>query len=344
MALIIAMEAFNKREFPHLPLKLWFEENKRDFPWRGSPTPYAVWVSEVMLQQTQAAVVVPYFERWMARFPTLKSLATASIDEVIKLWEGLGYYSRARNLHAGANYIVDHFGGELPSDPELLAKVKGLGPYTIGAILSFAFHQKAVALDGNVARVISRFFCIEDPSHFREKVKQILPDSEPWVMMEALIELGAKVCTRRPNCAACPLEGECQALYLGKVDLLPIKKKRPPITLLERDVLLIQHKDSFLVQRHLGKKVMSGLYEFPYVDKGVPPFYPGKFLRKLKPVSHTFTRYKSHLFPSIWIAEEKNEIEGFVWKEASELSKLAFSSGHRQILNQLLEHYAHLTY
>lgn len=165
------MDPFNKQDFPLIKLKHWFEENKRNFPWRGKPSPYAVWVSEVMLQQTQASVVVPYFERWIVRFPSIEVLASASIEEVIKLWEGLGYYSRARSLHEGAKFLVEHHNGTLPSDPIALAKVKGLGPYTIGAILSFAFHQKAAAIDGNVTRVMSRFFLhrAEHSSSFTSK-------------------------------------------------------------------------------------------------------------------------------------------------------------------------------
>ena len=131
-------------------LKQWFINEKRDLPWRENPSPYAVWVSEMMLQQTQVSVVIPYFMRWMDRFPSIRALASADISEVIKVWEGLGYYSRARYLHEGARYIVEHFGGELPSDEESLKKIKGIGPYTIGAIRSFAFHQRTSAVDGNV--------------------------------------------------------------------------------------------------------------------------------------------------------------------------------------------------
>lgn len=346
------MTTLNKQDFSHNSLRDWFEENKRNFPWRPAPSPYAVWVSEVMLQQTQASVVVSYFERWMARFPTVESLASAPIEEVIKLWEGLGYYSRARNLHEGAKFLVEHHNGQL--DPKILAQVKGLGPYTIGAILSFAFHQKAVALDGNVARVISRFFCIEEPidipsvqKRLREKVEEILPDTEAWIMMEALIELGATVCTRRPACALCPLQEDCRAFHLGKAELLPNKKERPSITLLEREVLLINHQEAFLVQQHHGKKVMSGLYEFPYVDRGqAHTFYPSplQHRKNLKNLVHTFTRYKSQLFPSLWIAEERREIGGFEWLPLEKLGALPFSSGHRQILKFLLENYANLTH
>src|SRR3990167_4180187 len=146
--------------FDHESLKRWFFINRRILPWRENPSPYEVWVSEVMLQQTRVSVVIPYFNRWMKHFPTISDLAKASIEAIIKVWEGLGYYSRARNLHEGAKYLLQFHAGELPDSPEHLKKVRGLGPYTIGAIRSFAFKQKAAAIDGNVLRVIARYFSI----------------------------------------------------------------------------------------------------------------------------------------------------------------------------------------
>ena len=140
----------------------WFQENQRSFPWRQAPTPYQVWISEVMLQQTRAIVVIDYFNRWMKAFPDIFSLTRATLEEVIKAWEGLGYYSRARNMHKAAELIVKRWNGQLPDQREDLEDIPGLGPYTIGAILAFGFHQKAVALDGNVLRVLSRYFCIEE--------------------------------------------------------------------------------------------------------------------------------------------------------------------------------------
>ena len=138
-------------------LHAWFEENKRDFPWRKEPTPYHVLVSEIMLQQTRASVVIPYFEKWMRRFPSVQALAEADLDEVIKLWEGLGYYSRARNLYAAAVQIEREFGGKIPDSKEELSRIRGLGPYTVGALLSFGFNKRAVAVDGNVTRVLALF-------------------------------------------------------------------------------------------------------------------------------------------------------------------------------------------
>ncbi len=336
-------------------LKNWFQQEKRNFPWRNSPSPYAVWISEVMLQQTRAAVVIPYFERWMKRFPSIQSLADATVDEVIKMWEGLGYYSRARALHEGARYVVAHYHGKLPSLPHHLQKVKGLGSYTIGAIRSFAFHQKAPAVDGNVMRVISRLYCYEEEidqqlakKQIQKKVKELLPDTEPWVIMEALIELGATICVKNPQCEKCPMQEICEADRRGKAEQLPRKKRKEQTILLQRSVFVIYHQREFLIQRQEGKKVMAGLYEFPYFDKETtaPSFYPGKLHKKqkCKEVKHTFTRYRARLFPTIWEAEEKKEVEGFLWASSEKMKTFPFSSGHRKIYQELMEEHANLTY
>lgn len=333
------MDAFHKKEFFQTAIKHWFQEEKRSFPWRLNPTPYTVWVSEIMLQQTLAAVVIPYFERWMRRFPTIESLAAAPLEEVIKLWEGLGYYSRARFLHEAAQEIVSIHRSKIPNTLEGLKKIKGIGSYTAGAILNFAFHQKASAVDGNVARVVARLFCIEEEispkvlQSITKIVEEILPDSESWIIMEGLIELGALVCKKAPECTQCPLQDGCLAFQRGKAEIIPPKKKRPKITHLKRFVFLIEHQDNFLIQKVEGKKVMSGLYEFPYLSDNVF-YYPEQlqFIKTLNPVSHSFTRYRAELFPSLWRAENKCDLKGYIWADRKELKNLPFSSGHRKIL------------
>lgn len=336
-------------------LRDWFEDKRRSFPWRKAPSPYRVWVSEVMLQQTRASVVVPYFLRWMEQFPTIESLAMAPLDEVIKAWEGLGYYSRARNLHEGARYLLTHHHGELPCDAKALQEVKGLGPYTIGAILSFAFHQKAAAIDGNVTRVITRLFCIEEVVSTRSaqktieaKVLELLPKTEPWVVMEALIELGATVCTPRPNCLDCPFQDDCVGYQTGRAERLPMKKPPAPLTRLERVVPLICHQGAYLVQKHALGKVMAGLYEFPYFPKEDiwHAFYPGPLQegQELERVKHTFTRFEVTLYPSLWHAAKREEVEGFCWKDIHVLSTLPFSAGHKKVLLMLEEVNAHFTH
>lgn len=349
------MESFHKKEIIGDALKHWFEKEKRIFPWRGNPTPYSVWVSEIMLQQTRASVVVPYFLRWMERFPTVQSLAESTLEEVMKMWEGLGYYSRARALHEGAKYIVTHFQGEIPAEPSLLKKIKGIGPYTAGAIQSFAFHQKSPAIDGNVMRVIARLYCFEKnidtvkaQQYIRAKVEELLPDHEPWVIMEALIELGATLCGRIPECRKCPFNKVCLGYQKEKADLLPIKKEPVKVIRLRRFVPIIHHDGEFLLQQHEGKKVMSGLCEFPYFEDAAAFkfFYPEKLEKKttLKHVTHTFTRYRVRLIPSLWSAREKIEKEGFFWIRWENMKKLPFSSGHRKILRELQEEYENITY
>ncbi len=338
------------QKFPVNELQEWFLEVKRDFPWREDLGPYAVWVSEVMLQQTQASVVVPYFLNWIRLFPDVKALAEAPLEAVIKAWEGLGYYSRARNLHEGAAFIVAHFDGVFPSQEEDLKKIKGLGPYTIGAILSFAFHKKKAAVDANVARVISRYFLIQEDvtslktlAHIRFLVESLLPNEDPHIAMEALIELGALVCKKKANCFSCPLKGDCLAFQANKTEEIPILKPKGQTIALFRSVAILKWEDFFLLRKEEGKKVMAGLYEFPYVESknlGVQDIeavfgLKGAFHSHLSPVSHTFTKYKAHLIPSLWNVLEKRDKKGYLWVKFKDLEKLPFSSGHRKILHQL---------
>lgn len=329
-------------------LKEWFFRVKRDLPWRGNPSPYEVWISEVMLQQTQVSVVIDYFIRWMKAFPTIEVLASSPIQEVIKVWEGLGYYSRARNLHKAAQMLI----GGLPSTKEELLKIPGIGAYTAGAILSFAFHQKAAAVDGNVLRVMTRYFCIEEEidrpavqKKVTQLVEELLPDQQPWVAMEALIELGAQVCKKKPECFSCPLKNSCQGKRRGVVEALPMKGKKTAITQLIRHVAVIKVEDHLLVRKEGFGKVMADLYEFPYWENECRAEELGLelvFSKKLKKVKHSFTRFRSELFPILWEAKEMRPIRGFEWVSLKEIAKIPFSSGHRRIMQEVI--HAHFTY
>lgn len=337
-------------------LKNWFLNEKRDLPWRNSPTPYAVWISEVMLQQTQVAVVIPYFERWMQRFPSISSLAEAKLDEVIKLWEGLGYYSRARSLHEGAQFVMQHFQGELPDDAEKLSEIKGLGPYTVAAILSFAFRKKAAAVDGNVLRVLSRYFSVEEDiakaktiNKMREIAWQILPDNESWIQNEALIELGATICKKKPKCIECPLRPECKAFIHGSTDRLPFKSSKVVTEYLYRIVPVITSGNKFLIQRGQKGKVMSDLHEFPYFETNKKGWSLKKvlselnsqwslkleYVKQLPDVQHSFTKFQVKLTPILFHCRMQQPVEGHEWFTESELKQLAFSSGHRRIFEAL---------
>lgn len=345
-----------KDSFNHVHLKAWFIAKKRLLPWRETTNPYFIWVSEVMLQQTQVSVVIPYFLKWTQRFPNIRELAKASLDEVIKAWEGLGYYSRVRHLHEAAKYLVEHFHGQLPDEEEQLKKIKGLGPYTVGAILSFAFHQKKAAVDGNVMRVLTRYFGLEDDiakpatlTKLRQLAQELLPDDEPWVINEALIELGATICQRKANCQACPLQTSCLGFKREMVDRLPIKSKKTKIEYLFRFVPIIQHGSTYLVKRGEKGALMSDLYEFPYFEMKDKNFslhdlqaqviqeYALSIEQKqvLLEVNHGFTRYQVRLYPVLFMCQQPKKIDGLDWLSYDSLKQLAFSSGHRRIFQQL---------
>lgn len=338
-------------------LRKWFLAKKRNLPWRDSPSPYQVWVSEVMLQQTQVEVVIEYYHRWMEKFPSIQKLAEASLEEVIKAWEGLGYYSRARRLHEGAIQICKEFGGKLPSNEEDLMKIKGIGPYTVGAILSFAFHHKKAAVDGNVLRVMARHKLIEEDigkqvviRNISKIVQESLPEENPWEITEALIELGALVCKKKPLCGQCPIRTSCKAYEKNKIDVLPIKKKtESSISLYRAVVILISEDKRVLCVKESDKsKIMADLWEFPYLEEPqliespqVPAFLSQLFteepvfLEELKLITHSFTKYRAYLFPSMWKVSETPTPPGYKWIHLSELSLFPFSSGHRAIKDEI---------
>lgn len=307
-----------------------------------------------MLQQTRASVVVGYFEKWLTRFPTIRVLAEADVNEVIKLWEGLGYYSRARNIHAAAQQIMRNFGGEIPDSAEELAQIRGLGPYTIGALLNFGFQKKAVAIDGNVSRVLSRYFLIEEniqkaktKKRLAELAFQSLDSKEPWVTSEAWIELGATICTPKPQCGLCPLQKGCLGYQSKKAENLPIKSSPVETIALHRIVFVLESRGKLLVKKRAIGEVMADLYEFPYVEKSLDllPI----FLKRLKSVKHTFTRYIAHLSPYYGSFHERSEVsrflkpfglpslEGYEWLDLEQLIQAPFSSGHRKILHQWID-------
>ena len=338
-----------------LGLKTWFLKNKRDFPWRKGCSPYQIWISEIMLQQTQASVVVPYFQRWITRFPNIEDLASAPYEEVLKYWEGLGYYSRVRNLQKGAQYIVRNHGGQLPDTKELLLSIPGIGEYTAGAILSFAFHKKGLAIDGNVKRVLSRYFLIEKEISSKEAHKEVetgleyfLAVEQPHVVMEGLIELGAVICKKQPGCFSCPLKEGCRAFQTGRMEELPLKGKRKKTEEIRRNVFIILCQNRVLVKREKEKKIMADLWEFPYIEvkrqlsleeemETIKTLYPGicRFVKTLSIQKHTFTSFRSTLFPAIWEAGVLMECPAMEWIDLKEIERLSFSSGHCRILADL---------
>lgn len=255
-------------------LLIWYEGCKRDLPWRKDKDPYKIWVSEVMLQQTRVEAVKPYFERWMARFPDLQSLATAQEEEVIQYWQGLGYYSRARNLWRGVKEVTATYGGKVPETKGEVAGLTGIGDYTSGAILSIAYNKREPAIDGNVLRVFSRLFCIEGDisaakvkNEIRQLVDQELPADHPGDFNQALMDLGATVCIPKvPRCELCPLQKYCQAKAQGMQQQLPFKKKKTPPIPVKLVAGVVQQGEQFLLRKRPATGLLAGMWEFPTVE------------------------------------------------------------------------------
>ncbi|CRX37456.1 A/G-specific adenine glycosylase [Estrella lausannensis] len=336
-------------------LAAWFEINKRAFPWRETKDPYRIWISEVMLQQTQAQVVIPYFDRWIEKFPTIEALSEAEKDEVVKAWEGLGYYSRARNLHRGAKDVVSRFGGKIPATKEELLSIPGIGEYTAGAILSFAFSQRSPAIDGNVIRVITRFFRIREEISIAstkrailKAVEEILPKKNSHIVSEALIELGATVCKKKPSCIACPVKKGCLAYLHGEEGEIPFIKKRAATVFLRRAVFAVEQSGKLLIRREVEKGIMQDLYALPSIEISEPISgavavallkekfgIDAGFQLALPEVEHTYTRFRVTLNPVKVYAQGPELPAGFQWVSFPDLKEFPFSSGYRRILRLL---------
>ncbi len=251
-------------------LLAFFDRSARDLPWRRTGDPYAIWVSEIMLQQTRVETVIPYYRDWLRRFPTVEALAEADESEVLKAWEGLGYYRRARNLHRGARVVRERFQGRLPGDSAALREIPGIGPYTAGAVASIAFGEAAPAVDGNVRRVLSRLFDLPAPSdtELRQLAGALVDPDRPGDFNQALMELGATVCTpRAPECGACPVASSCLALGRGTVAERPPARKRAPVPREVHAVAVLVSGPAdalrLLVRQRPAEGLLAGLWEFP---------------------------------------------------------------------------------
>ncbi len=249
-----------------------YDAHRRDLPWRESREPYRVWVSEIMLQQTRVETAIPYYRRWMERFPTVEALADGDEETVLKAWEGLGYYSRARNLRRSALIVRERLGGVLPQDSRSLKKLPGIGEYSAGAIASIAYGEVVPAVDGNVRRVLSRLFDLADPTDvsLRTLAGELVDHDRPGDWNQALMELGATICTpRAPRCEACPLTGDCRALAEGTQELRPTSKRRPPKRTVSYAVLVaLNPAGELLMVRRPPDGLLGGLWEFPAVEIG----------------------------------------------------------------------------
>ena len=257
------------------PLLEWFGGHARILPWREEPTPYRVWVSEIMLQQTRVEAVKPYFERFVTALPTIESLAECPEEHLLKLWEGLGYYNRVRNMQIAARTVMEEYDGKIPADYELLQTLKGIGHYTAGAIASIAYGINVPAVDGNVLRVITRVTADESDimkqsvkNEMEKALLEVVPDGRAGAFNQALMELGATVCVPngQPLCERCPWNAICLAKEQDKIGIIPVKSKAKPRRMEDKTILIIRDGERFVLQKRPGKGLLAGMYEFPNVE------------------------------------------------------------------------------
>ena len=252
----------------------WYKNNKRDLPWRNTKDPYLVWLSEIILQQTRVEQGLPYYRRYIEHFPTVQHLSKATEEKVLKLWQGLGYYSRARNLHAASKYLVEHFNGRFPEKYEDILQLKGVGEYTAAAIASFSYDQPYAVVDGNVYRVLSRVFGIKSPidstegkKQFKAVAQELIDKKDPGIYNQAIMEFGAMWCKPRlPDCKNCCLNNICVAYEKKMVDMLPVKGKK--IKQGERyfNYLVIRNNKKTYLRKRTDKDIWQGLYDFPLIE------------------------------------------------------------------------------
>lgn len=257
-------------------LLAWFETHRRDLPWRATDDPYAILVSEVLLQQTRIAAGAEYYRRFLGRFPTVERLAAATEEEVLQVWEGLGYYRRARHLHETARRVVREHNGEIPRDPDVLEQLPGIGPYTAGAVASIAHEVPVPAVDGNVLRVLSRLYAIEEDisrsatrRRIRELAEKLVPETDPGTFNQALMELGSLVCVpQTPRCGVCPVAGSCRARAEDKAERLPIRRKRTEPPEVPAAFALLERGDAVLLVQRPPDALLGGLWALPGGEVG----------------------------------------------------------------------------
>lgn len=336
------------------PLLSWYDGNARVLPWRERPDPYKVWVSEIMLQQTRVEAVKPYFDRFLSVLPNIASLAAVSEEKLLKLWEGLGYYNRARNLQKTAKIVLERFNGKLPAEYEQLLTLPGIGEYTAGAIASIAYQKPVPAVDGNVLRVITRVLASfdnislpETKRDIRQRLLNIIPHDRPGDFNQALMELGATVCLPNgtPMCLLCPLREECQSFLEGLTDQIPVKNRKKERKIEQRTLLILYHSGKVLLQKRKKKGLLANLWEYPN--------YLGKMTRKqvseeldrqgIRPIKiekcgtakHIFTHVEWHMQGYFIQAENRGNIVG-EWVSLEDMKQnFALPSAYRNFSDKL---------
>lgn len=343
----------------------WFTINRRDLPWRKTYDPYQIWISEIMLQQTQMDRGVIYFQHWMKKFPDPKSIRAASLQELLKCWEGLGYYSRVKNIRKCAEILIEQYNDRLPETAGELEKLPGIGPYTAGAISSIAFNNNAPVVDGNIGRLFARVFNVDQQlksptvkKQLWQKAGEILPQGRAREFNQALMELGALICTpKKPTCSSCPVRQDCFAYRFDVVHARPVKGNISPIIPLFMATGILVHQGRIFIQQRLDNDIWGGLWEFPggSIEKGEAPEktvirefmeetgFEVKLKDQITTTCHHYTRYRVTLHG--FFCSLKKEImpptltaaQDYRWVEPHELDQYAFPSGHRKLIHFLQE-------
>jgi A/G-specific adenine glycosylase len=302
---------------------------RRDLPWQGTRDPYRVWLSEVMLQQTQVRAVIPYYERFLRKYPTVAALGAASEDDVLRLWSGLGYYARGRNLVRAAREVIGL--GRFPDRAEKISELPGIGRSTAAAIAVFAFGERAAILDGNVRRVLSRRFGIQDENKLWVLAEQLLPKREIEVYTQALMDLGATVCTRIPDCTACPVKAHCIARRTDRLAELPAPRPRKILPLKKTTWFVYLNAGRVLLERRRSAGVWGGLWCFP--EK---PMVKAKRARNLAPIDHGFTHFRLRIQPAIHeLARQPHVGSGFSWISLEKAAQAAVPTPVKKLLLDL---------
>lgn len=347
------------------PLVNWYNLHQRILPWRTAPSPYATWISEIMLQQTQVATVIDYFLRFIAQFPTVQHLAKADLQQVLKLWEGLGYYSRARNLHKAARYVVDHFNGQLPQTFDDLQTIPGIGPYTAAAIASIAFQQPIPVVDGNVFRVYARLTQLSDDIRLPKtrqlifnRLTPIINTFSPREFNQAMMELGALICTpKNPQCNQCPMQSHCGAAANQTQTQFPYKSKLKPSPHYHIAVALIFNSENkILIAKRDESQMLGGLWEFPGGKQEANESLEETAIREVKEetnltieslqhlvaIRHTYSHFSITL--TAFLAQIAPNSSPLIlprehhWISTDDLSKFPFPTANKKIIDALHKH------
>lgn len=321
----------------------WFAKNGRDLPWRvknkAHDDPYAVWISEIMLQQTTVKTVLDYFSRWMKRFPNIHVLAKADIQDVLIMWQGLGYYTRAKKIHECARLVVSQHNGIFPKTRDELLKLPGIGPYTASSICCFAYNMPETVVDGNVIRVIARRYGLTHAvtqDEIYELAQKLTPKKEGADYASAIMDLGATVCTPlAPDCILCPWKKDCLAFRKNLTDEIPLIQKPKKQTRSGIVHLIVNHQGKYYIRKRSEKGLLSGLYEFPWCY-GTVPLFEALWTKQTKTVSHTFTHFKLTLTLYVTVSDHLPLNDG-LFVGLNDFEKYPFSTLMKKVIKNLKE-------